>query len=91
MILLLLACAGEKGDTGAYDAALSLQLPFAATVNGEPFACGQTFEGLGTGPDAVELLDLRFYVHSLALLDAAGAAPPAAAAAIAAAGAHALL
>jgi uncharacterized repeat protein (TIGR04052 family) len=78
MILLLLACAGEKGDTGAAtdNAPLSLQLPFAATVNGEPFACGQTFEGLGTGPDPVELLDLRFYVHSLALLDAAGAATP---------------
>lgn len=50
-----------------------VEIPFIARVGGEPFACDQTFSA---GDPAVDLrpLDLRFYVHDVALVDGDGVA-----------------
>lgn len=76
LILSLLACADKGGADDSAAETTAVTLPFHARVNGEPFACDQPFEGLGTLSSTVELADLRFYVYDLALLDAAGASTP---------------
>ncbi|MCU0943513.1 MAG: metallo-mystery pair system four-Cys motif protein [Hydrogenophaga sp.] len=49
---------------------------FAAEVNGQPFACGQSYPGVGTTKSTVTPSDLRVYVSELALLRADGQAVP---------------
>jgi uncharacterized repeat protein (TIGR04052 family) len=65
---MLVSAAGcdEASPRGA-----SIEIPFAARVGGEPFACDQTFSA-GDPAVGVRPLDLRFYVHDVALLDADG-------------------
>jgi uncharacterized repeat protein (TIGR04052 family) len=48
----------------------------AATVGAEPFACGKTFEGVGTTQSSVRMSDFRFYVSNVRLTRAAGAPVP---------------
>jgi uncharacterized repeat protein (TIGR04052 family) len=67
--LLLLAACGDPEP-------LEVSIPFAATVDGAPFACGQTYEGLGTGGASIEALDFRFYVYDVHLVTEAGEAVP---------------
>ena len=54
----------------------SVTIPFSAEVNGEPFACGQSYEGLGTTAATISPQDFRVYVHDVALIDASGAVVP---------------
>lgn len=61
----LLGCA----DTQTTDAPISLR--FSALANGEAVACGQRYS-LGSPPVAAEIADLRFYVHDVRLVTAAG-------------------
>jgi uncharacterized repeat protein (TIGR04052 family) len=49
---------------------------FAAQVNGQPFACGQSYAGVGTTRSTITPSDFRFYVSDLALVDEAGRAVP---------------
>jgi len=49
-----------------------ISLRFAPLVNGQPFACGQDFAGIGTGESTVTPLDFRMYVHDVALIRASG-------------------
>jgi uncharacterized repeat protein (TIGR04052 family) len=42
-------------------------IDFAATVGGRPFACDQTYAGIGTSGAVIVPEDLRFYVHGVAL------------------------
>jgi uncharacterized repeat protein (TIGR04052 family) len=53
-----------------------IQIPFAAAINGTPFACDRTYDGLGTRASAFSPSDLRFYVHDFALLSPSGHATP---------------
>lgn len=78
IFLMLLACADKAGpsDTGEGADALTVEIPFRATVGGEAFRCGQTFRGLGTADSAIDPVDLRFYVYDVALLSASGALQP---------------
>lgn len=75
---VLLACGEKDGsDTGAADdtAAAETQavsLTFDARLGGEGAACGVTAAGVGSTSSEVELVDLRFYVHDVRLLDSAG-------------------
>lgn len=45
---------------------------FAAKVGAMPFACGQTYPGLGSANSTWNPLDFRLYVHDVRLLDAIG-------------------
>ncbi len=78
IFLTLLACAdnGDKSDTADTADAISVEIPFRARVGGEAFRCGETFSGLGTAESEVDPVDLRFYVHDVALTDASGASQP---------------
>lgn len=51
-------------------------LTFAGLVGGQPFACGATYDGIGTTGTTLTALDFRFYVHDLALVTADGRAVP---------------
>jgi uncharacterized repeat protein (TIGR04052 family) len=79
----LTACGDDSGDAppdaGAPDAVppdaapLAVTIPFEAVVNGAPFACGQTYQGVGASDAAYVASDFRFYVHDVRLLGAGGA------------------
>lgn len=77
-VAALLAACGEDGGTAEDRApqAVRHELRFAAEVNGEPFACGRTYEAVGTPPTRYVASDFRFYVHDVRLVDAAGAEVP---------------
>lgn len=49
---------------------------FAAHVNGQPFACGQSYADVGTTRSTITPSDLRLYVSEVALVDEAGRAVP---------------
>ena len=49
---------------------------FAAHINGQPFACGQSYASVGTTRSTVTPSDYRFYVSDVSLVDAAGRAVP---------------
>lgn len=51
-------------------------LAFAASVGGEPFACGTTYEGVGATSATAQPLDFRFYVSDVRLIAADGAEEP---------------
>lgn len=65
--LLLLAACGTSEP-------LAVSIPFQATVDGAPFACGETYDGIGTGAVSIEALDFRFYIHDVELLTEEGEA-----------------
>ena len=67
LLALLLGC-GELSQ--------SVTIPFSAEVSGEPFACGESYAGLGTTAATISPQDFRVYVHDVALIDASGAAVP---------------
>lgn len=49
---------------------------FAAMVGDKPFACGETYEGIGATGSRITPSDFRFYVSSVELIDASGKAVP---------------
>jgi uncharacterized repeat protein (TIGR04052 family) len=67
-------------------AGLSLALParadqdilvrFAAEVGAVPFACGQSYSGVGSSSATITPADFRLYLSAIALLDAEGRAVP---------------
>ena len=69
---MLLGLAAISSAAFADDVALR----FAAEVNGEAFACGQDYSPVGTTGSTVTPGDYRFFISSVALLDAAGNAVP---------------
>ncbi|MCU0675899.1 MAG: metallo-mystery pair system four-Cys motif protein [Myxococcota bacterium] len=73
-ILLLvfgLACTSDDPSSG-----VALSLRFDARVGDAPFACGTTYEGLGTEGASFMPTDLRFYVHDVRLVAADGTEVP---------------
>lgn len=50
----------------------AVTLVFGASADGNDFACGTTFDGLGTSDASLTISDLRFYLHDIALRDADG-------------------
>jgi uncharacterized repeat protein (TIGR04052 family) len=53
-----------------------MALKFEAMVGDEPAECGTIYSGLGTTAEAAEILDLRFYVYNVRLIDDAGMEVP---------------
>jgi uncharacterized repeat protein (TIGR04052 family) len=49
---------------------------FAAQINGQPFACGQSYANVGTTRSTVTPSDYRFYVSDVSLVDETGRAVP---------------
>lgn len=53
-----------------------IEIPFVALVGDEPFACGQSYDGLGTTGATVIPSDFRLYVHNIRLVDDRGQEVP---------------
>ncbi len=71
---LLSATALAAGGCGDSDRTFTIN--FAPMLGTQPFACGQTYAGVGTTQSTVKLKDFKMYVTSVELLDAAGNATP---------------
>ncbi len=59
---------------GCAEAPMSVEIPVRGSVGGEDFACGRTYDGIGTRASSIEALDFRFYVHDVQLVTADGEA-----------------
>jgi hypothetical protein len=55
---------------------MKVALAFEAVVGGKPFACGQSYDAIGSTKSRITPSDLRFYVSEVELLDSAGKATP---------------
>jgi uncharacterized repeat protein (TIGR04052 family) len=53
-----------------------VSLNFAAQINGQPFACGQRYDGVGTTGSSITPSDFRMYVSEVKLLRQDGSAVP---------------
>ena len=73
LLSLLVACTGGTTDSGA-DGTEAVTIPFRASVGGAPFACGTTYDGVGTTGVTIDPLDFRLYVYDVELIDAEGVA-----------------
>lgn len=64
-----LACGLIAAGCGSSDKVVSgpqpIEIQFAARVGSEPFACGRTYEGLGTTASQGSPMDGRFYVSDI--------------------------
>ncbi len=78
------ACDDTEEDTGddANNTAnnntgdISVALNFKGAVNGEDFACGTTYSGVGTTSSDMTPADFRLYIHGIELLTEDGTAVP---------------
>lgn len=43
---------------------MTVEIPFTAEVDGQPFACGQSYTGLGSAGTSAQMLDYRLYVSN---------------------------
>jgi len=70
--------AGLLGSLSAVHAATSeaIRIRFAAQVGPAPFACGQSYGGIGTTNSTITPTDFRFYVSDVSLIRADGQAVP---------------
>jgi uncharacterized repeat protein (TIGR04052 family) len=76
-LLLLAACGSPPtAPAASASAAQPVTLRFAAQVNGQPFACGQSYAGIGSTRSAITPSDYRFFVSEVALVDETGRAVP---------------
>jgi len=69
--VFLVACSSPPQN-----ALQSVSIPFAAEINGQPFACGQTYGPVGTTGSSITPMDFRWYVSGVKLIDAQGRAVP---------------
>lgn len=78
--LLQGACGGGAdeggGPGGDSPASREVSLQFKAQVNGEGFACGETYSGVGLKGSDYTPVDLRFYAHDFRLVTGSGAEVP---------------
>lgn len=71
--LLLAACGTPATPPAASGTgAQPVTLRFAAQVNGQRFACGQSYAGVGTTRSTITPSDFRLYVSEVHLIDASG-------------------
>lgn len=69
----LAACAGADSATAPTQ---PVAIRFAGMVGDQPFACGQSYQGVGARNSRITPSDFRFYVSDVELVDAAGRAVP---------------
>jgi uncharacterized repeat protein (TIGR04052 family) len=63
-------------DYGFAADAQNVALRFQAMVGREKFACGKTYEGIGTTGSKIMPRDFRLYVHNIRLIDETGKSAP---------------
>jgi uncharacterized repeat protein (TIGR04052 family) len=63
------ACGGEEPPGHTHDGPVDVALTFKPRVGTQPFACGQTYTGLGTTGATYEPKDFRLYVHNVRLIN----------------------
>ena len=63
-------------DLASAQSSQPVTLRFAAQVGEQPFACGRTYDGVGSPASRVTPSDFRFYVSGVHLIDEAGKAVP---------------
>lgn len=73
VVFLSSQLAAKAVDSSTESQRVTIQ--FESTVDGEPFACGNTYR-LGAGDSLVTPLDFRFYVSEVALIDGEGNTVP---------------
>lgn len=56
--------------------AVPVKIAFAAVVGDKPFACGQSYAGIGTTKSTITVSDFRMFISGVSLIDAAGKATP---------------
>ncbi len=56
--------------------AQAVELKFAAQINGQPFACGQRYEGVGSTRSTITPSDFRMYVSEVKLVRQDGSTVP---------------
>ena len=72
----LIACLGAAcGDEPVQNEPPPLTIAFKAMVGSQPFACGQSYAGLGTTATSYEPKDFRLYVHNVRLLSQGAEVP----------------
>lgn len=57
-------------------AAQTVALRFKPTVGEKSFACGESYDGIGTTGSKITPTDFRFYVHNVRLVDSSGKEVP---------------
>ncbi|WP_028030641.1 MbnP family copper-binding protein [Gemmobacter nectariphilus] len=60
----------------AFAGDMTVTIPFAAEIGGKPFACAQTYKGLGATGAEVAVSDFRVFVSQAALIRADGSLQP---------------
>ncbi len=77
-IFLIIVCSTffitSCGGGGGSDREVNIQ--FSAKVAGDTFACGSNYQGIGTTKTSITPQDLRFYVHSVNLVNSEGQSVP---------------
>jgi uncharacterized repeat protein (TIGR04052 family) len=76
MAMVLAACTTMPIPPGVAPDSQPVSLRFAAHVNGQPFACGQSYSGVGITRSTITPSDFRLYVSEVALIDEAGRSVP---------------
>lgn len=71
-VLCGLALLAGTASAWAADEARPVTLRFEAVVGEKPFACGQSYDGIGLSKSTMTVADFRFYVSNLRLLKADG-------------------
>lgn len=69
------SASSSGGSTGAADM-IDVAIQFSGAVGSKPFSCATTYDNVGTSGSTVDVMDFRFYVHSVELLTKDGAAVP---------------
>ncbi|MGI9627435.1 MAG: MbnP family protein, partial [Longimicrobiales bacterium] len=54
----------------------AVAINFQAQVNGAAFACGTSYDNVGTSNTTITPVDFRFYVHDVRLVTSAGSEVP---------------
>ncbi|MEM1313233.1 MAG: MbnP family copper-binding protein [Pseudomonadota bacterium] len=72
--LLIAALAAATASPAAAD--MMIDIPFVAEVAGAPFACTESFAGLGSAETEVQFLDFRLFVSGAHLIAADGSRVP---------------
>jgi uncharacterized repeat protein (TIGR04052 family) len=74
--ILSAACALALVATTASGQTQKVAIKFAAQVGDKPFACGQSYDSVGSTASRITPSDFRFYVSNVQLIDATGKATP---------------
>lgn len=67
---------GTTPASQSQSAMQTFRVQFSPEVNGQPFACGQSYSGLGTTQSTIEPRDFRMYLSNVKLIKANGESVP---------------